>query len=212
MIIGIIYKLILLFPFIKSYVLGRKYSFSTQNYLFFYLLITLSNEWLSFTRNLIDSDVKVGLQYNLYFIFCILFFEFFFIRSLFNLTKKISYVLASISLVYISFSTNFLGEDFDKKIGIVITLYYILNSLLWFYQKISFFDEHKITDDPTFWIATALLMWSCFFLFRVTPMFYFAKEDNEFLRFLKEGQNIINIVMYIMFYISLIKYEKKLKI
>lgn len=79
---------------------------------------------------------------------------------------------------------------------------------MWFYQKISFFDEHKIIDDPGFWISAALLMWSCFFLFRVTPMFYFAKKDNEFLEFLKIGQNIINIGMYSMFYISLLKYEK----
>ncbi len=51
-------------------------------------------------------------------------------------------------------------------------------------------------------------MWSCFFVFRVTPMFYFAKEDKEFLDFLRDGQNIINIIMYAMFYISLLKYEK----
>lgn len=69
-----------------------------------------------------------------------------------------------------------------------------------------------MNSDPIFWISTALLMWSCFFLFRVTPMFYFAKEDNEFLQFLRVGQNIINIGMYIMFYVALMKYEKKLKV
>jgi hypothetical protein len=75
----------------------------------------------------------------------------------------------------------------------------------------SFFDENKITDDPAFWISTALLMWSCFFIFRVTPMFFFAENDYEFLQFLKAGQNVINIFMYAMFYFSLMKYEKKLK-
>ena len=38
-------------------------------------------------------------------------------------------------------------------------------------------------------------------------MFYFAKEDEEFLNFLRDGQNIINMIMYAMFYISLLKYE-----
>lgn len=112
------------------------------------------------------------------------------------------------SLAYILIITNFSGEEFDNKIGITITLFYITISLLWFYHKILFFDQRKITDDPAFWVSTALLMWSCFFIFRVTPMFYFAKEDEEFLEFLKIGQNFINIGMYVMFYISLKQYKK----
>lgn len=210
MIIGIIYKLFLFFPVLKSFILGRKYFFSTQNYLFVYLLITCINEWVSFIRNCINSNVKVGLQYNLYFIFCILFFSFYFNRNFANIIKKISSISTIISVGFLIIYTNFFDEDFDKNIGIAVTLFYIINSLLWFYQKISFFDEHKITDDPVFWISVALLMWSCFFIFRVTPMFFFAKHDNEFLQFLKIGQNVINIGMYSMFYISLIKYEKKL--
>lgn len=210
MIIGIIYKIVLLLILIKSFILGRKFSFSTQNCLFIYLLITAANEWISFIRNLINPDVKVGLQYNFYFIFCIIFFYFFYSKIFTNDLKKISLTIITFSLAYIFFLTNFLAEEFDKKIGITITIFYITNSLLWFYHKISFFDEHEITDDPAFWISVALLMWSCFFIFRVTPMFFFAKHDNEFLQFLKIGQNVINIGMYIMFYISLIKYKKKL--
>lgn len=212
MIIGIIYKLVLLLPLIKSFFLGRRYSFSIQNYLFIYLLITSINEWVSFGRNLTDPNVKVGLQYNLYFIFCVLYFFFFFFKAFLGIIKDALIIITAFSMGYILILTNFLGEDFDKKIGIIITLFYIINSLLWFYHKISFFDKYKITNDPIFWICTALLMWSCFFLFRVTPMFYFAKEDNEFLQFLKIGQNIINIGMYVMFYIALIKYEKKVSL
>ena len=212
MIIGIIYKLFLFFPVFKSFILGRKYFFSTQNYLFVYLLITCINEWVSFIRNCINPNVKVGLQYNLYFIFSILFFSFYSNKNFTNTLKKISSVSTILSVGFVIIYTNFSGEDFDKNIGITVTLFYILNSLLWFYQKISFFDEHKITDDPAFWVFTALLMWSCFFIFRVTPMFFFAKTDNEFLKFLKIGQNIINILMYFMFYISLRKYEKILNI
>lgn len=212
MLIGIVYKILLLFPLIKSFILGRRYSFSTQNNLFIYLLVTSVNEWVSFVRNLINSNVKVGLQYNLYFIFCIFFFSFFFFKLFAGIMKKILILVTIFSLVYILAFTNYLSEDFDKKIGIIITLFYIVISLLWFYHKISFFDKYKINSDPIFWISTALLMWSCFFLFRVTPMFYFAKEDNEFLQFLRVGQNIINIGMYIMFYVALMKYEKKLKL
>jgi len=208
MVIGIVYKIVLLITILKSFILGRKYSFSAQNYLFIYLLITFINECVSFIRNIINPNVKVGLQYNLYFIFCILFFSFYFLKLFSGTAKRILLVTAISSLGYILIQTNFSGEDFDHKIGITITLFYIAISLLWFYYKISFFNERKITDDPTFWISTALLMWSCFFLFRVTPMFYFAKEDREFLNFLKLGQNFINMGMYVMFYISLIKYKK----
>lgn len=212
MIIGIIYKILLLLPLIKAYFLGRKYSFSAQNYLFIYLFITVINEWVSFTLNVLNPNVKVGLQYNLYFIFCIVFFYIFYSSTFMRFLKKFSILAVILSLGYIIFFTRLFGEDFDKRIGITVTLFYIVNSLLWFYQKISFLDENKITDDPSFWISTALLMWSCFFIFRVTPMFFFAENDNEFLQFLKAGQNIINILMYIMFYISLMKYQKKTNI
>lgn len=208
MVIGIVYKFVLLVTLIYSYILGRRYSFSAQNYLFTYLLITFTNECVSFIRNIVDPNVKVGLQYNLYFIFCVLFFSFYFLKLFSGTAKRILLVTAISSLGYILIQTNFSGKDFDHKIGITITLFYIAISLLWFYYKISFSNERKITDDPTFWISTALLMWSCFFLFRVTPMFYFAKEDGEFLNFLKVGQYFINIGMYVMFYISLIKYKK----
>lgn len=205
MFIGIVYKAVLFFTLIQSYILGRKFSFSAQNYVFLYLLITFFNECLSFFRNIMNQNVKVGLQYNLYFIFCVFFYTFYFSRLISGTIKKVIVVTAVSSLGYIFMVTSFYGEDFDHKIGITVTLFYIIVSLLWFYNKIIFFDEKKITDDPAFWISTALLMWSCFFLFRVTPMFYFAKEDEEFLSFLKLGQNIINIGMYGMFYISLLK-------
>ncbi|KMQ68130.1 hypothetical protein ACM39_09765 [Chryseobacterium sp. FH2] len=211
MLIGIIYKIVLLIPLIKSFFLGRKYSFSAQNYLFVYLLITVVNEWISFIRNKFDPNVKVGLQYNFYFIFCVVFFYFFYSKVFKNLLNKISLLSALLSLGYIVLSTNFLSDDFDKRIGITITLFYIINSMLWFYHKIIAFDEYKITDDPVFWISTALLMWSCFFIFRVTPMFFFDATDKGFLQFLRTSQNVVNIFMYIMFYISLMKYEKKLQ-
>ncbi|KUJ57975.1 hypothetical protein AR686_04300 [Chryseobacterium aquaticum subsp. greenlandense] len=208
MIIGIIYKFFLLLVTIKSYNLSRKLTFSTQNYLLIYLSVSLFIEVISFSLYVISPNSKNGLLYNLYNIFSISFFYLYFSKILKYNFKKLSFLITIISTLYILFFTSFLSIDFDKNIGITLLLFYLANSLLWFYQKISFFDDHKITDDPTFWISTGLLMWSCFFLFRVTPMFYFAKEDKEFLEFLKVGQNIINIFMYIMFYISLKKYEK----
>lgn len=208
MIIGLIYKFILLLVVIKAYNLSREFHLSAQNYLLIYLSISICIEVISFSFYIIYPDSKNGLIYNLYNIFSISFFYLYFSKILKNYFKRLSSLITMISIIYILFFTSFLDLDFDKNIGITLLSFYIMNSLLWFYQKISFFDENQITDDPTFWISTALLMWSCFFLFRVTPMFYFAKEDEKFLEFLKEGQNIINIIMYMMFYVSLKKYEK----
>lgn len=212
MIIGIIYKIILFFPLIKSLILGRRHAFYIQNYLVIYLLVTTINEWVSFVRDLYNPDVKVGLQYNIYFIFCILFFFLFYRNILLNKLKIISFIISISSLLYIIIFTHFLTEDFDKKIGIIAALFYIVNSLIWFYQKISLFDNQKITDDPNFWISTAILMWSCFFIFRVTPMFFLDKNDNDFLQVLKTIQNLINIIMYGLFFIALVKYNKKAKL
>ncbi len=208
MIIGIIYKFVLLLVTIKSYNLSRELNLSAQNFLFIYLCVSICIEVISFSVYIIHPDSKNGLLYNLYNIFSILFFYFYFSKKLKSNFRRLASFTTIISLSYIIFYTSFFSMDYDKNIGITLLSFYLINSLLWFYQKISFFDERRIADDPAFWISTSLLMWSCFFLFRVTPMFYFAKEDKEFLEFLKVGQNIINIVMYIMFYISLKKYEK----
>lgn len=208
MIIGILYKIILLAVTIKSFILGRKFNLSAQNYLLIYLCTTLVVELLSFSSYILNPNSKNGLLYSLYNIFSIVFFRIYFSEILNKNIRRISFIITAISLLYIFFFTRFTDSDFDKKIGITLLSFYIIHSLLWFYQKMKFFDKYKITDDPTFWISTALLMWSCFFVFRVTPMFYFAKEDQEFLNFLRYGQNIINIIMYAMFYISLLKYEK----
>lgn len=208
MILGIVYKMILLAVTIKSFILGRKFNLSAQNYLLIYLCTTLIVELISFSSYILNPDLKNGLLYNLYNIFSFLFFYNYFRKILNGNVKKISFIITATAIIYVFFFTRFTDYDFDKKIGITLLSFYIIHSLLWFYQKIIFFNEYRITDDPAFWISTALLMWSCFFVFRVTPMFYFAKEDKEFLDFLRDGQNIINIIMYTMFYISLLKYEK----
>ncbi|WP_146939933.1 hypothetical protein [Chryseobacterium hagamense] len=188
--------------------MSRKLNLSAQNYLLAYLTVSLFTDVFSFVLYIINPDIKNGILYHFYDVFSIIFFSFYFFKKFKKTFKKLSLLITFISIIYILFFTAFFSLDFDKNIGIILLSFYIIHSLLWFYQKISIFDKSKITDDPTFWISTALLMWSCFFLFRVTPMFYFAKEDTSFLNFLRDGQNIINIIMYAMFYISLLKYEK----
>ncbi|PVV55534.1 hypothetical protein [Chryseobacterium sp. HMWF035] len=207
MVIGIIYKLVLLLVTIKSYILSRKLGLSAQNYLLIYLLTSLFTDVFSFSLYLIYPDSKNGLLYNFYDIFSIIFFYIYFSKVLTSGYKIWSSLITFFAVILILVFTNFFNFNFDKNIGIILLSFYIIHSLLWFYQKLSFFDETPITNDPSFWISTSLLMWSCFFVFRVTPMFYFANEDEKFLQFLRDGQNIINIIMYVMFYVALMKFK-----
>ncbi|KQW98810.1 hypothetical protein ASC72_11785 [Flavobacterium sp. Root420] len=79
--------------------------------------------------------------------------------------------------------------------------------MLWFYQKIAFPSKDKIIDDPNFWTSTALLLWSCFFIFRVIPRYFFDTIDKDFLILLRELVYIINSIMYLLFFKALMKYE-----
>lgn len=208
MIIGILYKIILILVTIKAYILGRKQGFAAQNFIFLYLIISTVNDLSSFVRDLINSNVNVGLQYNFYFIFMIIFFRFYYSNIFIKKIKKNSLAVFIIVLIYISCFTKFLGEDFDSKLGIVGALFFIINTLLWFYQKLNSYDDEKITEDPHFWISSGLLLWSVFFIFRVAPMYLFNDIDKGFLQVLKIVLNIINIIMYSLFYVALTKFEK----
>lgn len=89
---------------------------------------------------------------------------------------------------------------------------YITLSFLWFFQKINNVDTKNIIDDPNFWISSGLLLWSTFFIFRVVPMYLFDKLDKDFLNSVITIFNFINCVMYFMFYISLVKFERQASI
>ncbi len=125
MIIGIIYKFVLLLVTIKSYNLSRKLTFSTQNYLLIYLSVSLFIEVISFSLYVISPNSKNGLLYNLYNIFSISFFHLYFSKILKYNFKKLSFLITIISTLYILFFTSFLSIDFDKNIGITLLLFYL---------------------------------------------------------------------------------------
>lgn len=209
MLIAVLYKVVLLIATLKSIVLCRKYSLSAQDNLMIYLAITFSIELFFFILFYTHPDFKNGLFYNLYNLFCISFFYFFYRHILEVKFRLVLSVIAVSALGFILLGTVFYSREFDIKIGIATSLFYIVASLLWFLHKMNSFNKEKITDDAAFWISTAILMWSCFFIFRVTPMFFLDKNDNDFLQVLRTIQNVVNIVMYAMFFIALTKYEKR---
>lgn len=200
-----IYEIILLITLLKSMVLVRKFSLSSQNFLFIYLLVTFLVELSSLIIILTKKDWS--FQYTIYCVFCIIFFWFYYTKSFQKkLSKKVN-ILSITLVISILIFKNLFTETLDSMLVIALPLFYIVYVMLWFYQKISLPSEAKITDDPVFWISTALLLWSCFFIFRVIPRDFFNIEDKAFLELLREFLYAINCVMYLLFFKALFKYE-----
>ncbi|BEV05641.1 MULTISPECIES: hypothetical protein [Chryseobacterium] len=197
---------------IKSFILGEKNGFSTQNNLFFYLFVTVLVEGYSFVVDKIDESILIGLQYNLYLMFVTVFFYFFYSKSFYSkIPKALSKISLLICQLFIIFFTKFLGLDFDEKIAIAAMLFLIVHSIIWYCNKLFSVDDDKIFNDPNFWISSGLLLWSCFGIFRCLPMYYFYNHDKEFSNFIKSNFDVVNIILYLLIFISLFKYEYNFK-
>lgn len=203
-----IYEIILLLTLLKSIVLVRKFNLSSQNYLFVYLIVTFFVEILSWIILLINPKSEFSFQYDVYCLFCILFFWFYYIKSFQKKLRKKVNLLSGSLLISILLISLFAEISLSFLLMTALPIYYILCSMLWFLQKITLVSEVKITNDPNFWISTALLFWSCFFIFRVIPRTLLNIEDKEFLILLRAFLYIINCIMYLLFFKALIQYER----
>lgn len=190
----------------KAVVLGSKYSLGTQNYLAFYLIITLCLEIFGIIKTHL-KQFDFAVYFNVYAILCILFFGIYFSRIYVGIFKRIGIFVNLFLLLYILFFIDFLSQQFLPQLGILVALFYIFSAILWFFQKLKLPVQGKITNDPNFWISTALLFWSTYIIFRFTPMYLFEKEDQFFLSILRKIGSVVNLIMYALFYYALMKYE-----
>ena len=207
-ILQLLYISCLFITTLKAIVLSLKYSLQAQNFLAFYLIITLYLEVYGLIKTYLNQK-DYAIYFNLYAIFCIIFFGFYFSKIFIGTKKKTTLLISCFLLLYIAFYVDFLNQQFVTILGILLALFYIFNAILWYYQKLKLPVKDKITHDPNFWIATALLLWSTYIIFRITPMYLFDKEDQFFLEILKKIGSVVNMIMYFLFYIALVKYQKK---
>ncbi|QSW88058.1 hypothetical protein J0383_17510 [Flavobacterium endoglycinae] len=205
-VLQILYICCLVAATIKATVLGWRYSLQFQNYLAVYLIGTLGLEFYGSIKTLL-KQFNFAVFFNIYAVFCILFFGVYFSRVYIRTFKRIGIFATSGLLLYLLFFVEILSKQFLPQLGILVALFYIFNSILWFFQKLKLPVEGKITDDPNFWISTALLFWSTYIIFRFTPMYLFEKEDQIFLNILRKIGSVVNFIMYALFYFSLLKYE-----
>lgn len=169
-----------------------------KHFYYIYFLITMGVEIIT----IYFHDLQ--RLYNFLDIFSMVFFYFLFRETLIyqRIVKgiTISLVIFSVYLMVVS------KTSYSIYTGIVFCLFSIFLSLSWFHSMIASGESEtlRITDRGLFWISSSLLMWSVFYLFRMTPMYWFNNRDPEFLYTLKYIFQIATIVSYGLFLKGLI--------
>lgn len=178
----LIYLLVLFLVAFFSILLLSKRGGKQQDFLYVYLGVSFSLECLMFLlQEILNDNSEFGIFYNIYIVFCSLFF-----LKYFNRAQKREFVRSN-TLIFLLFlilySIFFLKscKEVNQTIGISFALVYIIYSLIWLYGKLKYPDSESITSDPKFWIACALLFWGVFFLLRIIPRYLFDKIDNQVL-------------------------------
>ncbi len=197
-----IYYIVFFITVLRSSIILRKNRFFSQNNLFVFLLI---NFCVDFSSEIDLIELK-AIQYNYLNIFNITFFIFFYYTQIRN---KLLVVLISVSTVICLYFTShyFYLDKYNLSLGILYCLANISYSLYWIKDKLNNVTDVKIIDEPFFWISISLLFWSCFFMFRIIPMYLLDEEDKHFLKLLKDILLLVNTFIYILFYIGISKYK-----
>lgn len=206
----IVYLLLLFLVTSYSVYLWIKDSLKSQNFLAIYLIITFFLEislWYYF--DFLKIEIKVGKFFSTYTLFNAIFFCFYFNNIIVNNNlRKFSLTLSAIFIILLLTDKSFFTNDFNSNFGLGIALLYIFFSIIWFYDIIDNTLQIKISEIPYFWVSSGLLLWSVFFIFRIAPMYLLFKVDKDFLEILKKILTVINIIMYSMFFIALVKSRK----
>ncbi|RQO38992.1 hypothetical protein DBR39_08330 [Chryseobacterium sp. KBW03] len=196
------YYIISFMVLIKGIIVLRGRKLSSQDYFLLYLIVNFAVDFFS-EINLISTK---SIQYNYLNLFNSFYFITFYFRYIKN--KKIVITIVIIALIAILLNIElFYVDKYNLNIAITYCVVNILQVLYWCSYKLNNISESKITEDPVFWISTSILLWSCFFLFRIIPMYLLDEIDKPFLKLLKQILNIINIVCCVLFFIALHKYK-----
>jgi hypothetical protein len=181
-----------------------------QEYLYIYLSLTLALEFLMYIfQILFKSSSDFEILYNAYFLFCAIFFLKYFNRGQERgLVRLNSIIFCIFCILYVLFVVENYWE-INQGVAIIFALTYILYGLIWFYGKLMNPNLIKIWNEPKFWISSAFLFWGVFFILRVIPRYLFDRIDNEVLIVSQSLFFIINIIFYLFFLVSLVKYDKK---
>ncbi len=196
------YYIISFIVLIKGILVLRGRKLSSQDYFLLYLIINFTVDFFS-EINLISTK---SIQYNYLNVFNSFYFIIFYFR--YTRSRKLAVALSAIVLIVIILDIElFYVDKYNLNLAITYCVINILQVLYWCSHKLNNINHSKITDDPVFWVSTSILLWSCFFLFRITPMYLLDEIDKPFLKLLKQLLNIVNIISCGLFYVALDKYN-----
>ncbi len=169
------------------------YRTKKKSVLFIYLGTVMLVELVSVLK-IIDNNILHSYSTLIY----ILFFTYYFSK----ISKKfvpIFYVLGGIAFLSTAMIKLTYNTVFPIEMGIILSSFYILSSILYFYESVNINQAGFITDKESFWVSFAILFWSIFFIFRVVPMYGLAKKDIEFLKQIQMVYKIAVFCTYILF-------------
>lgn len=167
-----------------------------RNYLWLYFLYILLVE---ITVNFFG--VKNQL-YNYSIIFYFIFFYYFYFKKLNKLILNLISCFCFATTVFFILSA-FQSDTYNTYAAITLSIYYIIISLLWFFEHFNKIDL-KIHYKLGFWVSFSLLLYGVVFLFRIIPMQFFNLKDKEFLIVIRQIYQVFTIVSYFIFFIGIL--------
>jgi hypothetical protein len=83
--------------------------------------------------------------------------------------------------------------------GVVLSLFFIYNSLHWLFYQVNNPDAVAITSKMPFWICTGIFSWSIIFIFRLLLKDYLFSIDPSFLDLFQNILSATNVLVYLLF-------------
>ncbi len=206
-----IYFSLLFLCVVYSSFLSIKYGLKKTNYIFIYFFAILLVELSIKIIYQFNSTIQLDWLYNYLCIFSVFYFGLFYWEIVPKKYKRKVAFITILFILIIAFFTKFYAPHFSNKLAVVVSFYFIILTIFWFYIKLNSVSLEPILLDPAFWINCALLFWSIFFVFRITPRYFFEESDQNFLNVLKTIFLVVVLIEYTLFFISLLTYNKVLR-
>lgn len=198
-----IYYLSLLVTFILSLFLRFKRKKREQEFIYIYLFITIINDVIISKTQLISQNISI-------FVYTLLstgyFFSIYYGKFKIKFFKYLILVVTAAFIVFgfvNQFKIGFQILNINFLFGLAV--FYIILTLCWFLQRIIDANNRKISRDFIFWLSCAMLLWGCFFIFRIIPTYLFDSRDPSFLIIIQNIFTGINILTYWIVFYGLIK-------
>lgn len=192
-----IYTILLLVSLIVTFFVDYK----KTNYFFIYILLGVCYEfiYIYFIEGIFYS--RYGYE-----ILSILYFGFFFNKSVSNSTiKKITLGVFLITLtILFFFLSKFSFKMYNQGLSLLICIYSIILALLYYIDMIIKPRDIPLRYEFPFWVSLGLLIWSILLIFNIGSIYYLNHTDPSFLKILQIGFYATNIVVYVIYLYGMI--------